>query len=143
MKLGTQVYQKPGRGQKCIQIRLNLDERYTHALNFTGYAYSDHKYQLVKNILNMQTVIVTDNDLISHDDYINQLNPHVTIVFVFCPEKTKRSKYRVTSNIAFNGCGASKKRLQNAMKKLKNQGFKTRLFTSEETVLNYLAKRSQ
>jgi len=140
MKLGTQVYSRPKRGQKCIQVSFNPDTRFSHALNFTGFAYVDCKYGLVKNILNESVcnVVVSDNDLIGRDDYIAVLSKNTTVVLVYQKMTEAHSMLDRISNVAFGGCGASKKRLQNTKARLKNAGIKVKLFTSEQTCLNYL-----
>lgn len=145
MKLGTQVYQKPKAGQKCIQVKVNPDERFTHALNLTGYLWLDQKYKIVKNaLLESARVIVTDTDLLGHDDYIANIHKDCLVIFVFQgPDKKLRGPQHLLHNIgnkAFGGNGASEKRIKTALEKIKQAGIKTKFFKSEKTFLNYLKR---
>ncbi len=92
------------------------------ALNFTGPTWVDHRLGLVKALLRTHPVVVTDNDLVAHDDYIEVLKERQPLVV-----------------LVFNG-QASILRLHRAEAKLRDAGIKVRYFASLRTMTNFVAK---
>lgn len=91
------------------------------ALNFTGPTWIDHKWGLVKTLLRAHPVIVTDNDLLTHDDYMEVLGDRL-IVFIYSDR------------------AASKNRLYKAQAKLKAAGIRTKYFVSREALASFLER---
>jgi len=103
-------------------------------LDWTGCGWVDAKFSLIKNCLSRFDVVVTDQDLIAHEDYIERLAPDTIIIFYFTGVGSKFFKHRL---------GANENRLKKAQAKLKALGFKTRFFVSEKAVNNFLHKQAQ
>lgn len=139
MKLGKQLYSvDESEADESKPISLAYTPEYDTALNLTGYLWSDHKYSFVKNLLvsnpYRHRILVTDTDLLAHDDYMQAMLPNVhLIVFVLSPVGEM-----------FNGqktCGASKKRLKQAIAKLNRAGFTTKFFVNKDAANRFIAKQ--
>lgn len=127
MRLSTPVYSWNKSGRLVIN-HVSTPNNLV-ALNWLGGGWVDTRYELVKNLLKSYSVIVTDQDLIAHDDYIQRLHANqtkYTIVFVHNTDRI---------------C-ASKKRLRTAEAKLKAAGFKTKFFISKESLDRWLSKQA-
>lgn len=127
MKLGQPIYSKTSDGSS-IKIHYDPSEHIldTVALNFTGWTWVDTNYGIAKRQIPHYKIIVTDNDIIAHEDYMRQLNQDHIVVFIS------------RSGKALDQASASAKRLQAARKKLKDAGFKTRYFVSEDALNRFL-----
>jgi hypothetical protein len=90
------------------------------ALNFTGPTWVDVKLGLVRARIGHHKVILTDNDLVAHDDYIDKLTNQIVV-------------------LAFDD-KASKLRLKRAYTKLRDAGIKVRYFASIETANTYIER---
>lgn len=83
-------------------------------INFTGFCYSDQKYKIVRSMVSSQGAfkgfpIVTHNDLVAQDAFIEDLNRSTPIIMIV------GDKAEIV--------GASKKRLERAQEKLHAEGF--------------------
>ena len=127
MKLTNQIYSLLSNTIKIEYIPMS-----DAALNFTGCAWLDSKYQIVRNsLLKTYDIVVTDTDIIAHDDYIEKLTPSHQILFV----------YTGIVKDTIGHIGASKKRIRRAIEKLKASGIKCRYFASKESLEKYMAKK--
>jgi hypothetical protein len=93
--------------------------RETGLINFTGLVWSDCKYKLFKSIQGAFTwcPIVTDQDLISHDNYTEFLD-RSTVIILLVNEGPR--KFSAEDKTVY---GASKKRLEKTKEKLEQHGF--------------------
>lgn len=106
-----------------FEIRMDLQAiRDSGYLNFTGLVYSDQKYKVFKNIQGVFSgyAIVTDQDLIAHDQYIETLDKTLPIIFLVNEGPSARSGFDINDKTVY---GCSKKRIERAVEKLHNEGF--------------------
>lgn len=90
-------------------------------LALTGNSWTDKKYNIFLNVMGLYEVLVTDSDLLGHDQYIDKMNKDQFIVIYF-------------SNLCSS---PSKKRLQIAAQKLLTHGFKVKLLNNKEEAEAY------
>lgn len=121
MLLGKQLYTLDTDGCTITYS----SERPKTALNILNSGWVDAGYNLAKTLLKRHRVVVTDQDLLARDDYIDSLSLSHTVVFFHHSGKLS----------------ASKKRLKNAQSKLKDLGYRTKFFVSEDALNRYLAKQ--
>lgn len=127
MKLTQQVYSATDTGS--IKLTYDFGSR-DQALNLTGYTWVDAKHLYVRDhLISKHQVIVTDTDLIAHDDYINQLSPDHLVVFI-CDRKPDRTS-------------ASRKRIMLAIAKLKSSGIRTKYFVNNDAMERYVTGLDQ
>jgi hypothetical protein len=94
------------------------------ALEYIGVGWVDHKYGLLKSIGRNHDVIVTDQDLIAHDDYIEALQDRRPTIVFLNREHGVGNKFKQQSGVG----GANYKRLKAAMNKLQESGFRVLYF---------------
>jgi hypothetical protein len=85
----------------------------------------DTRYDLIKKQIPAYEVLLTQTDLIAHDDYVEQLATWHMVVLYFD---------------GVSQLGASKGRLKSAMARLKADGYKCRYFASRETAEAFVRK---
>jgi len=112
-----------------LNIEFNVTRaRENRCLCLNGMAYSDRKYKLAYNQLTNFKFIVTDSDLLAHDDYIELLKktwaPEVIIYF---------------ENASY---APSRLRIDKAILKLKAHGIKTKFFLSKLKAENYVLRQN-
>lgn len=90
-----------------------------------GLSLCDRKYKLFLDDLINRQIIVSDSDVIAHDCYIEKLRKNQTIVLYFSDLKTSPSK----------------KRILNAVKRIRSKGFRVNYFTSKENAENFVSKK--
>ncbi len=126
MKLTKALYSfKGGRLQINYDGMTAFSDDY--ALNLIGVSWVDVKYGLLKSIVKQFDVVVTDSDLLAHDDYLEQIPSSTTIVLYH----------------SGSGISASKLRLKNAKQKLKERGIKHKFFVKETSLKNFLNKKGE
>lgn len=110
--LGTQpIYGARDSGASRIVLDV-CQIREAGFLNFTGYSYADQKYKIVRNLVSgvfSGFAIVTHNDLVAHDAFIENLDKKTPIIMIVGDK----------AEIA----GASKLRLERAKEKLEAEGY--------------------
>lgn len=132
LQLTAPIYYVTGEGPgRMIQLQYDPGTRGGgYALNFCNFAWRDSDWGIARKVLHAYPAIVTDNDLIAHDDYIAELQrrtgPQV-VVLVF-------------RGIGGGWAGASKKRLRAAEAKLKAAGIRVRYCASEVSMHRLLER---
>lgn len=141
--MGPQIYGVSGRkADKYIRITFDIKRlRESRIVNFTGYSWSDSKWQIGMTMLRNSgsKVVVHDSDYLACDEYIETLkaNKH-EVVFVLGKSNDWRNQTHPMSK-----CAASNKRIRNAFKKLKAAGVKVRKFQDLSALTRYLDKAVQ
>lgn len=117
------------------------------ALNLSGYTWLDYKYNFIKSVIGKHKVIITDTDLLAHDDYIEVLlnsRRQLGHEIIFVLTSTFSIKNPSSPSISFlgsNTCGASSKRLKKAQEKLTEAGIKTKYFVDHGAAVRYIRKK--
>lgn len=132
MLLGLPVY-VVNKATGCIDIQVNTRQRWNAALNACGYVWCDMKYGILKSLIKLNHTIVTDSDLLAHDDYVCELVGTNKEVIMLAPKKHFR-----LSDTSNTSVSASKRRMLQAKEKLIAAGVKTKMFTDVNAMKRYL-----
>lgn len=140
--IGPQMFSHPKKGSKYISINFDLEHlRTKKIMNYTGYVWSDIKFQIGLNYLRSCTgmTIIHDSDFLAVSDYIDfLLNNKHEVVFVLRPtEDYRKSDSPLSPKIAT----ASNKRIRMAYDRLKKAGVKVKKFKSMKALEKYLDKK--
>jgi hypothetical protein len=122
------IYKLVGKNEnKRIIIHYDPKECEHKVLNMLGQGWIDCRFGLTKQALRKGRIILTDSDLVAHDDYIESLQycGECTVVLVM------KSKHLMA---------ASNKRMQIAADRLRNAGIKIKTFASEISAIKYCTK---
>lgn len=117
MNITKQLYTANDDGGLAINYDFNSSGQ---ALNLTGFIWVDSKYGFIKKIIGKHMYLITDTDLLSHEDYIDCLTKNHTVIFISKP---------------------GRKRIKRAIELLKSADIKTKYFVNQDALVRYIEKK--
>lgn len=127
MKINNHTLNKIYHVTRKNTFKLILDKNGSPLLDLCGPGvHSDRKYNLIQKCFYTK-IILTDSDLLCHDDYLQFLKDYeITVILYF-------------SNMPHS---PSEKRIEKCQAKLKHHGVKTKRVKNRSEGLEYMAKLS-
>ena len=122
MKLTKPMYTCENKKSFILTYDFSKSSQEKYALNLLGCGWIDSRFGLIKSLVKRHTVVVTDSDLLAHDDYLEELELSHIILFV-------KDSTSVCS---------SEERLKIAVKKLKSAGILCKYLENMEKTKEYL-----
>jgi len=95
---------------EVVNGQFKINPKQNDEINFTGLTWCDSKWMILEKVLNPYKKLITDSDLLAHDDYIELLlsNNIKKIFFTITPTSvSQKRRARAVKKIRAHGIKVS------------------------------------